>query len=109
MFTLDWFSFVLLSFATFRLARLVAADLIVDGLRARATNWAYKPSAGKIRGRIGDLITCRWCAGWWIAGTLVAVWTAHVGALTWDRWIETGIEWCAVAGAAGLLGTFDRE
>lgn len=109
MFTLDFLAFALLAFAAFRITRFIAADLLIDGLRARLVQWAYRPDAGKVRGRIGDLFTCQWCVGFWVAGVLVAAWAARVDALEADRWLELGIEWWAVAGAASLLSTFEGE
>ena len=103
MFTLTWLAFALLSFAAFRITRFIAADLLIDGLRARLVAWAYKPDAGKVRGRIGDLFTCQWCVGFWVSGVLVLAWSARADALGWDRWFEIGVEWWAVAGAASVL------
>lgn len=91
------------SIAAYRLTRLVTADVITAGLRAKLIEGAYRRQArrervtlsertgqpirqmrpsdwddlaiseGESAPKLATLITCRWCAGVWIAaGVLVA-------------------------------------
>ncbi len=71
---------VLLGIATHKLSRIIAKDRVTSPLRAPFTE--YKGAAGesevkeKVRGEgmqraIGDLVTCPWCLGVWVAAGLV--------------------------------------
>jgi hypothetical protein len=53
--------FVILSLAAFRLTHLITTDAIADGFRAKV--WSKYPPMTKI----GYLITCNWCTGFWVA------------------------------------------
>lgn len=81
--------------ATYRLTRLATADTITDGPRDAIVRWAYrrkglvayhlaKPEpelpgawseaamADEDPPKLATLVTCRWCAGMWIAAGVVA-------------------------------------
>jgi hypothetical protein len=71
----------LLGVATHKLTRIVTKDWVTAPVRAPFVR--YEGSAGggevkeKARGRglgkaIGDLLTCPWCTGPWVAGALMA-------------------------------------
>jgi hypothetical protein len=73
----------LLGVATHKLTRIVTKDWVMAPLRAPFTE--YRDSAGsgevheKSRGRglqraLGDLLTCNYCMGPWIAGVLLVGW-----------------------------------
>lgn len=86
------------AFAAYRLTRLVTADIISEPFRrsvvGRALGWgpeelaAASPTAQEAVDALDDppksarLITCRWCAGMWIAGGVVAARRFAPGA--WD-------------------------
>ncbi len=53
--------FVILSLAAFRLTHLITTDAIADGFRTKV--WKKFPPSTKI----GYLITCNWCTGFWVA------------------------------------------
>jgi hypothetical protein len=73
----DWYMFFLLAFATFRLTRLIVFDKITEFFRnyfledvelkdaAGNVQTYVKPREGRIRGWIGELISCYWCTGVW--------------------------------------------
>jgi hypothetical protein len=72
----------LLSIATFKLSRLITKDKVTAAVRAPFTR--YEDDAGpaevseKVRGEglrraIGELFTCPYCIGQWIATALMAV------------------------------------
>lgn len=58
-------TFVILALAAFRLTHLVTTDAIADGFRTKI--WKKFPPNTKI----GYLITCNWCTGFWVSGFLV--------------------------------------
>lgn len=53
--------FLILSLAAFRLTHLVTTDAIADGFRSKV--WSKYPPSTKI----GYLITCNWCTGFWVS------------------------------------------
>jgi len=70
---------VLLGLATHKISRIIAKDRVTSPLRAPFTE--YEEPAGesevkeKVRGQglqraIGDLVTCHWCLGAWVAAGL---------------------------------------
>jgi hypothetical protein len=62
---MDWFEFVILALATFRLTRLITRDVITESLRNRV--WKkYPPESSKV----GYLFTCEWCMSIWTASLL---------------------------------------
>jgi hypothetical protein len=59
------YTFVILCLAAFRLTRLVTTDTITEGLRNKI--WSKWPPTTKL----GYLITCNWCVGYWTSALLV--------------------------------------
>lgn len=58
-------TFVILALAAFRLTHLITTDAIADGFRTKV--WKKFPPNTKI----GYLITCNWCTGFWVSVFLV--------------------------------------
>jgi hypothetical protein len=58
-------NFVILALAAFRLTHLITTDAIADGFRTKV--WKKFPPSTKI----GYLITCNWCTGFWVSIFLV--------------------------------------
>lgn len=94
---------VLDALAAYRLTRLVTADVLADGPRetwveaaytaegraeevradAEATSWSEVAQAeGHGAPKLATLVTCRWCAGFWISAGVVAARRAAPRA--WD-------------------------
>ena len=95
---------VLLGVATHKLTRIVTKDWVTAPIRAPFVH--YEGSAGggevkeKARGRglrkaVGDLLTCPFCTGPWVAGALTA------GLVAWPRATR------AVAGAFAAVALSD--
>jgi hypothetical protein len=57
--------FIVLALATYRLTRLIIEDKVMDWLRERI--WSRFPPDK----RLGYLITCYWCLGFWFASLVV--------------------------------------
>jgi hypothetical protein len=102
----------LMILATHKLARLAAKDRVTSPLRAPFVKSADTDGDGKLeeisRGRglrkaLGDLVTCPYCMGPWIAGALVA---AHVAAPQATRMLTT--VFAVVAGADMLHQAYQR-
>jgi hypothetical protein len=91
--------FVVLVLAAFRATQLVTRDTILDGPRERFIIWVENRGWGKL----GDLVECGFCAGYWLSGISLLVFLLLMGR--WDAvpWLVHGIEWFAVAGGQGLL------
>lgn len=54
-------SFIVLALGAYRLTHLITTDAIADGFRTWV--WSKYPPTTKI----GYLITCNWCAGFWVS------------------------------------------
>ena len=59
---------VILALAAYRLTHLVTTDAIADGFRTKV--WKKFPPTTKI----GYLITCNWCTGFWASLFVVIFW-----------------------------------
>lgn len=58
-------NFVVLALAAFRLTHIITTDVIADSFRQWV--WSkYDPST-----KVGYLITCNWCTGFWVSAVLV--------------------------------------
>lgn len=83
----DWWAFVLLALAAFRVFRLIAEDAILDRPRDRVT------------GRLGEkselFIVCPWCLGFWIA---LAWW------LAWIPWPHGTLVVATPAALSAIVG-----
>jgi hypothetical protein len=75
---------ILLGAAAHRLSRVVANDRVTAALRAPFTRYVDSPGGGEVeeepRGKgfrkaVGELLTCRFCVGPWIAMALVSGFT----------------------------------
>lgn len=74
----------------------------MDAPRQRFDAWQQARPQSLPRELLVTLISCVYCAGWWLSGALLATGT-------WDDapLIVHGVEWLAVAGAAVLLNRWD--
>ncbi len=80
---IEWMELLLLVLATFRLTRLLVFDRITEFLRKLVLDETleknedgedeiyYVPKSGKVRGFLGELISCYWCTGVWSTAFLV--------------------------------------
>lgn len=77
--------FALLAVATHKLARIVTKDWVTSPLRAPFVEYQESAGSGEVvekargtglRRALGDLLTCPWCIGPWVAGALFAGFTA---------------------------------
>lgn len=59
-------TFVVLALAAYRITHLITTDAIADGFR----NWVWSKYPPETK--IGYLITCNWCTGFWVSLLFVA-------------------------------------
>lgn len=101
--------------AGYRITRLLTADTITARPRAAVIRWSYGDRADDLEATsphdswderamndpdapaLATLATCRWCAGVWVAGAVVAARRLA------PRWWQPVAEVAVVAAAAALL------
>lgn len=98
---------VLLALAGYRSTQLVVHDSIGDPARGRLHTWHANRPHSTLRNAVITLISCVYCAGWWISGALLATWLLATGAWADAPLLVHGVEWLAVAGAAVLANRWD--
>jgi hypothetical protein len=58
-------NFVIVALAAFRATHMITTDVIAEGFRNKI--WSKFPPSTKL----GYLITCNWCTGFWMSGIFV--------------------------------------
>lgn len=96
-----------LALATYRATQLVVHDTIGDPVRDRVIHWQQNRPDSRIRHAAVTLMSCVYCAGWWLAGLLLAVYLLATGEWATAPVIVHGLEWLAVAGGGVLLNRWD--
>lgn len=94
----EWWAFVIMALAVFRVYRLVAEDDILDGPRDRLLDKLEEERLDKL----DALITCPWCLGFWLS------------VLTWLAWLITpgwtvglALPW-ALSAAVAMIAKLDK-
>lgn len=112
----DWWQFILLALASYRLWRLLADDDITDRPRRWALNLGREWQPGDdapdgYRERWGLFLTCPWCAGAWISGLVYLTWVLLLGNPDHASDVLVGIGvWFALSAAVGLIrGNLDQS
>lgn len=95
----------LVSVAVFRTTRTIAKDAVLSPLRAPFTVFTgpagpgevlEQPREGAVRHAVGELITCPFCLGQWVA---TAALVSYAAAPRATRWVATGMTVVAAADA----------
>lgn len=111
-----YITLLIISFAVYRITRLITTDTILGikpdivdgeyvagtGWRKRLDRWAYRrdgSNRSKLRGFVGDLLTCFWCCSVWVAVAVCLV------VLFGPGWVEPVVYVAGVAGIAGFVGS----
>jgi len=105
--------FVVIALAAFRLTRFFTLDSLIGANLDSGSKfsialdaWAFDPEGterGWLRGKIGDLLVCTYCIGFWIS---LGCWWL------WDRdfqHVREGLLVFAIAGVQALLSKYDRH
>jgi hypothetical protein len=98
---------VLLALAAYRATQLAVHDALLDPVRDRVLAWHTRRLDSPYRAAVVTLISCTYCAGWWLSGVLLLTWLLTTGQLDQAPLLVHGLEWFAVAGAQSLLNRWD--
>lgn len=90
-------AFALTCLAAYRIQRLITEDDLTAGIRETVARRA---------GRIGELVSCHWCVGSWIAFAATIAVDRWIHALA-GGWREDALVALAAAAVVGLLGEID--
>lgn len=91
----DWWEFALLSLAAFRVWKLLAEDVIFDGIRESFLQ-RYEDDPEKWKAII-EFLACGWCLGFWCG---VAWWASW---LVWDYGTLVFATPWAIGAAVGII------
>ncbi|MFE7063532.1 DUF1360 domain-containing protein [Sutcliffiella sp. NPDC057660] len=106
----EWYWFLLLGLASFRLTRLIITDKITNFLRkpfieeveevnGNGETETYVLIKGKgLRGFFGELLSCHWCTGMWVTAGLFFLFYLYPLA---------GKPMLVILAAAGLAGIIE--
>lgn len=96
-----------LTLAGYRGTQLVVHDSIGDPIRDRVFAWHAARPDSPARTALITLISCTYCAGWWISGAVLAVYLLAAGQWTTAPLAVHGVQWLAVAGGQALLNRWN--
>ena len=114
---LEPYALLLVALAAYRITRFLVFDSLMgfnlesgSKMSRRLDVWAWtaegqeRPGAGGwLRDKVGNLLVCPYCLGFWIAA---ACWAAWAWGPSWVQYVL--VAWAA-AGAQALLSTVDRR
>jgi len=109
----NWWWFLLLSLASYRVWRLLAEDSILDGIRRRLLrlgDWTEEDGEANLpeeyHDKIADFVSCPYCFGFWISGGALALYSAIID---WPGWLEFFIAWFAISAVVAFFATVDSK
>lgn len=104
--------FVILVLAAYRITRFFVKDSLIGmapdsgtPMSVRVDRFAYFDNGEDrtwLRGKIGDLLTCTWCTGWWVSLAVTALW---LELAPWLLGVHGWVLVFAVAGAQGFINS----
>jgi hypothetical protein len=107
-----WWWFVLLSLANWRVFRLLAEDTILDKPRRkilRLGDWQEEDGVQNLpedyRFEWGIFLTCPYCAGFWISGVSLALYSLVV---EWHGVFSFLVVWFAISAVVAYLAKGDE-
>lgn len=109
-------AFLILCLAAYRATRFVVWDSLIGAHPDTGTpfakaldTWAWKPDGSDrswVRGKVGGLLSCPFCAGFWISLLIACLW---LRLWPWELGVEGWLVALAVAGGQSLLNVADRK
>lgn len=96
-----------LAFASYRGTQLVVHDSILDPARDRLIAWHEQDPDSVPRTALVTLLSCTYCAGWWVSGLFLLAYLLAADAWTGTAVLVHAVEWFAVAGGQALLSRWD--
>jgi len=123
----DALELIVLALASYRITRFLVRDSLIgfgpdsgSAMSVRVDRFAYfsTTDAGPdgtdrswLRGKIGDLLTCMWCLGFWVSAAVYLVWIGTAPVLepadwsrAWEAWNLTAQDVVAIFAIAGAQG-----
>ncbi len=108
---ITFLALAVMGLAAYRITRFIVFDSLIGadlGSGSRFSVWltqfAYNSDGTDrswLRGKIGDLLNCPWCTGFWVSVAVTAWWAFLPPEY---RWLL--VPW-AIAGTAGLASQYD--
>lgn len=112
---MTWESLLAISFASYRVTRLIVDDTIWDATRVKLIHWLRNRKLGEdeltrinvfvernwFGHKAADLISCSFCTGVWVTAGACA-WWAWLPNLQWAVWVA------AATGGQALLASWER-
>ncbi|TDC28496.1 DUF1360 domain-containing protein [Micromonospora sp. 15K316] len=98
---------IALGVASYRATHLVVHDSIADPVRDRLFNWYDRKPTSTPRDLLTTLISCTYCAGWWVSGAVLTTYLSATGGWSEVPLLVHGVEWFAVAGVQALLSRWN--
>lgn len=89
---------LLLGAVTYRVARFILLDTMIDGVRDRMMEWLDKRSARFLYRKLLELFTCPFCITVWVSGGAALLTRVFVGPFAMPVWV-----WLASATFALVL------
>ena len=109
------FQYAVVILAAYRLTRFFVKDSLIgfgpdsgSKVSVRLDRWAYNEDGGDrsfLRGKVGDLLTCVWCLGFWISAATYTAASVALGVWSDQPLIWHGVAIFAVAGGQGFLSS----
>ena len=104
----DWWTFLLLALAAYRVWRLLAEDTILEQPRRMLVrlprNWhENSPIPPTYRGTLAEFISCGWCLGFWVSLAWWGLWQQ------WDAGTLVVATPFAVSAVVGFLNRFETS
>lgn len=99
----DWWAFLLLALAAYRVWRLLAEDAILDRPRRKLTRlgsaWQKEgdPVPEGYRAEWAKFLLCPWCLGFWVSLAWWAAWQAS------EKWALVACTPFALSAAVGMI------
>lgn len=95
-----------LCLAAYRGTQLAVHDTILDVPRGWVFRWHAAKDTSPVRAALITLISCVYCAGFWISGAALFGYLGATGGLD-EHPLVLGLEWFTVAGGQALLNRWD--
>lgn len=108
---IPWWWFVILSLSAYRVFRLLAEDTILDRPRRwvlRLGDWdedSGEDPPESYRFEWGIFLTCPYCAGFWISGVALAVYSI---VIEWHGVLAFLATWFAISAVVAFLAKTDE-
>lgn len=107
---IDWWWFLLLALATWRVFRLIAEDTILDKPRRkllRLGDWQEDDDTvpDEYREEWGIFITCPYCAGFWMSGIGLVLYSLII---EWHGVFAFLVTWFALSAVVAYLAKTDE-